>query len=242
VFIIGTAAFGHLIATVLSTRIPPTQLGPDDRRQRTLFEVIGWLRSGIVHLRERPRASRAVLRVSLHRAAFGGATLLVLMLTRNSFNDAAHSTHALGQFSMVIAVAGIGAFIGAVLTPPLSDRFGVVPWARGVLVGSGVIIAASFAFAAARPDSAVAMGAVLVGSTCIGFAGQCTKISSDTVVQTEVDDSHRGRVFALYDMALNLGIVAGTAFGAATIPTTGQSPLFACALGGLLLVAASIRD
>lgn len=242
VLIICTAAAGHLIATVLSTQIPPAQLGPDDRRHRTLFEVIGWLRSGVAHLRDRPRASRAVLRVSLHRAAFGGATLLVLMLTRNSFNDAAHSTHALGQFSMVIAVAGLGAFIGAVLTPPLSDRFGVVPWARGVLIASGLVIAASYAFAAARPVSPLAMGAVLVGSTCIGFAGQCTKISSDTVVQTAVEDSHRGRVFALYDMALNVGIVCGTAFGALTIPTTGQSPVFACALGVLLLAAAAVRD
>lgn len=242
VFIISTAAAGHLVATLLATRIPRAQLGPDDRRHRTLFEVITWLRSGVTHLRDRPRASRAILRVSTHRAAFGGATLLVLMLTRNSFNDAAHSTHALGQFSMVIASAGIGAFLGAVITPPLSDRFGVVPWARGVLVGSGLVIAVSFAFAATRPLSSLAMAAVLVGSTCIGFAGQCTKISSDTVVQTTVDDSHRGRVFALYDMALNLGIVTGTAIGAATIPTTGQSVLFACALGALLLVAAAIRD
>lgn len=242
VFIICTAATGHLIATVLATRIPSDQLGPDDRRHRTLFEVIGWLRSGVAHLRERPRATRAIVRVSLHRASFGGATLLVLMLTRNSFNDAAHSTHALGQFSMVIAAAGLGAFVGAVLTPPVTDHLGVMPWARAVLVGSGIVLAAAFGFAAAQPTSTFAMAAVLVGSTCIGFAGQCTKIASDTVVQTTVDDSHRGRVFALYDMALNLGIVGGTAFGAATIPTSGQSPLFACLLGALLLAAAAIRD
>ena len=242
VFIICTAAIGHLIATLLSTRIPRHELGPDERRQRTLFEVLGWLRSGIVHLNERRPAARAILRVSLHRAAFGGATLLVLMLTRNSFNDTAHSTHALEQFSFVIGVAGVGAFVGAVLTPPMSDRFGVVPWARGVLVGSSIVLASAFAFAAANPLSSLALPSVLVGSTCIGFAGQCTKISSDTVVQTNVDDSHRGRVFALYDMALNFGIVAGTALGAATIPTTGQSPRFAGILGLFLIAAAAVPN
>jgi len=129
-----------------------------------------------------------------------------------------------------------------VLTPPVSDRVGVVPWARMVLVSAGVAIAGVFAFAAAQPNSSFALAAVLVGSGCIGFAGQCSKISSDTVVQVAVEDSHRGRVFALYDMALNVGIVGGTAFGAATIPKTGQSPLFACALGVLLLLAATVRD
>jgi MFS family permease len=242
VFIIGTAAAGHLIATVLSTRIPRDQLGPDDRRHRKLFEVLAWLRSGVTHLRQRPRAARAILRVSMHRAAFGGATLLVLMLTRNSFNDNANATHALGQFSFVVAFAGAGAFIGAMLTPPISDRLGIVIWARMVLVGCAVVISASYAFAAAQPHSPTAVAAVLVGSTCIGFAGQCVKISSDTVVQTAVDDSHRGRVFAIYDMALNVGIVGGTAFGAVTIPTSGQSPVFAAALGALLLLAAAIRD
>jgi len=242
VFIIGTAAAGHLIATLLSTRIPPALLGPDDRRHRTLFEVFAWLRSGVRHLLERPRATRAILRVSLHRAAFGGATLLVLMLTRNSFNTNAHTTHALSEFSFVIGFAGAGALVGAVLTPLASERIGVVNWARLVLVGSAVLIASSFAFAASRSQSAAALTAVLIGSAGIGFAGQCTKISSDTVVQTSVEDSHRGRVFAIYDMALNVGIVGGTAFGASTIPTSGRSPTFALAVGALLLIAAAIPD
>ena len=242
VLIICVASIGHLGATFISTLIPRHELGPDDRRHRTLFEVLAWLRSGLRHLTERPRASRAIFRVSLHRAAFGGATLLVLMLTRNSFNDNVHSTHALEQFTFVIGFAGVGAFIGAVLTPPLSDRLGVVRWARLVLVGSGVVIAVAYAFAASNATSALAYPGVLLGSTFIGFAGQCTKISSDTVVQTTVEDSHRGRVFALYDMALNLGVVGGTAFGAETIRTNGQSPVFALMLGALLLLAAAVRD
>lgn len=242
VIIICVAAAGHLVATLTATFIPRLQLGPEERRRKTMFEVLVWLRSGMEHLVRRPRAARAILRVSTHRIAFGGATLLVLMLTRNSFNDMSDSTRALGEFSFVIACAGAGAFAGAVLTPPLSDRLGVVQWARLVLIGGALVIGASYWFATTQVLSVWGLPAALVGSTAIGFVGQCVKISSDTVVQLEVEDSHRGRVFALYDMALNVGIVGGTAAGAAVLPVSGQSPAFALALGAVLLLAAAIRD
>lgn len=242
VVIICVAAVGHLVATFIAGFIPRNELGPDERRRKTLFEVLAWLRSGVQHLAQRPHAARAVLRVSMHRIAFGGATLLVLMLTRNSFNDISKATRALGEFSFVIACAGAGAFVGALLTPPMTDRVGVVPWARRVLIGSAIVIAGAFMFSTTHVLSRWGLPAALLASTFIGFAGQCVKISSDTVVQTEVEDSHRGRVFALYDMALNVGIVAGTAAGAATLPVSGQSPVFAALLGVVLLAAASVPD
>ena len=242
VVVICTASVFHLMSTALSTRMPRTLLGPEEITHRTMLEVLSWLRSGIEHLARRPRAARAILRVSTHRIAFGGSLLLVLMLTRNAFNDASHATRALGQFSFVIGFAGFGAFIGAVLTPPLSERLGVTRWARLVLVFSAAVIGSSYLYATTDPTHPGAWPVVLLGSTFIGFAGQCVKIASDTVVQTTVEDSHRGRVFAIYDMALNLGIVGGTAIGAYTMPTTGQSPAFALFLGVVLLVAASIRD
>ena len=81
---------------------------------------------------------------------------------------------------------------------------------------------------------------MLIASFFIGFAGQCVKISSDSVVQTTVDDEFRGRVFAIYDMALNFAIVGGTALTAATIPTSGRSPLIAVLIGGFVLAASVV--
>jgi MFS family permease len=240
VVIILVAALGHFVATLISRGIPRTELGPDALRRKTLFEVLRWLWSGLEHLWARPHALRAIARVTTHRVAFGGATLLVLLLTRNSFNAMGQSTHALGEFSIVIGFAGGGAFFGAVLTPMVVERIGVARWAQWVLAGSAFVVAASYIWAAHRPDSSLAMEAVLVGSTLIGFAGQCVKISSDTIVQTAVADSHRGRVFALYDMALNFGIIAGTALAAVTVPMSGRSPAFALAVGVLLLLGAAI--
>lgn len=240
VVIILVASLWHLVAAMFARRIPPTELGPDALRRKTLFEVLHWLWSGLRHLWERPHAARAIVRIATHRVAFGGATLLVLLLTRNSFNAAGQSTHALGEFSLVIGFAGAGALLGALLTPLVVERVGVVRWARAVLGVSAVAVALPYILAAREPWSSLAMPEVLVGSTLIGFAGQCVKISSDTIVQTAVADSHRGRVFALYDMALNFGTIAGTALAAVTVPMSGRSPAFALAVGVLLLLASAI--
>ncbi len=240
VVIIVVAAFGHLVATAFSRRIPRGELGPDALRRKTLFEVLHWLWSGLTHLWERPHALRAIGRVTTHRVAFGGATLLVLLLTRNSFNGLGQSTHALGEFSIVIGFAGGGAFLGALLTPMVVERLGVARWAQSVLAGSALVVGASYVWATHAPHSPFAMATVLLGSTLLGFAGQCVKISSDTIVQTAVADSHRGRVFALYDMALNFGTVLGTALAAVTVRTSGRSPAFALVVGLLLLLAAAI--
>ena len=53
-------------------------------------------------------------------------SLLVLMLTRNSFNDSSKATHALGEFSFVIACAGAGARAFSVMT----TSFSTASWSR----------------------------------------------------------------------------------------------------------------
>ena len=240
--VILTAAVFHAVAMVLARGIPRTLLGPERASRRTVLEVLAWLRDGVTHLVAHRRALRAILRVSGHRVAFGGATLLVLLLTRDTFNSLDHASRALRQFSFVIGVAGAGAFLAAIVTPLLSDRIGVARWARGVLVVSGIGVAALYGYAAGAPTHPGAWGSLLAGSLVIGFAGQATKITSDTIVQTTIDDRHRGRVFAIYDMALNLGIVLGTAAGAVMMPMTGQSPVFALCVGAVLVAASRIRD
>ena len=240
--VILAAAVFHAAAMGLARRIPRTLLGPDRASRRTVLEVLVWLRDGVTHLAEHPRALRAITRVSVHRIAFGGATLLVLLLTRDTFNSLDHAARALRQFSFVIGVAGAGAFIAAIVTPVLSDRVGAGRWARGVLVVSGPVIAVLYGYSAGMPSQVGAWGALLAGSLVIGFAGQAVKITSDTIVQLTIDDRHRGRVFAVYDMALNLGIVLGTAMGAVMMPMSGRSPVFALCIGVVLVAASFIGD
>lgn len=242
VWLIVGAALLHLVASLVASRIPVNQLGPHHPSQRSLLEVFAWLNSGLHHLRRHPRAARAILTVSMHRMAFGGATLLTLILMRNAFNDTTQANAALQQFSLAIGFAGGGALIGAILTPPLSERIGVVQWARAVLFFASIFIAGGYGYGISHAPNTGAFVAVLIGATAIGFAGQCVKICSDSVVQTTIDDAYRGRVFALYDMSLNVGIIAGTAMAAYLLPESGQSMAYVVLLAGTVAAASVIRN
>ena len=50
------------------------------------------------------------------------------------------------------------------------------------------------------------------------------KVCSDTLVQRFIPDDHLGRVFALFDMIVNVCLVAGIALMALVSPTSGQAP------------------
>jgi hypothetical protein len=53
--------------------------------------------------------------------------------------------------------------------------------------------------------------------------GQGVAICATTILQEEVDDDYRGRVFSFYDMMFNITFVAGAALSAAFMPVTGRS-------------------
>jgi hypothetical protein len=62
----------------------------------------------------------------------------------------------------------------------------------------------------------------------IGFGLYLTRqgvaICAVTILQQEVTDEYRGRVFAFYDMMSNIPYVAGAALSAAFMPADGHSP------------------
>jgi len=78
----------------------------------------------------------------------------------------------------------------------------------------------------------------------IGFfvylARQGVAICATTVLQEEVDDEYRGRVFAFYDMMSNATYVAGAALFAAFMPADGKSSVIVAIIAvGFALVAAA---
>jgi MFS-type transporter involved in bile tolerance (Atg22 family) len=46
-------------------------------------------------------------------------------------------------------------------------------------------------------------------AAALGFAGQLLKINADTTIQRTIDDAHRGRVFSIFDMMINVALVLG---------------------------------
>ena len=49
-------------------------------------------------------------------------------------------------------------------------------------------------------------------------------ICATTILQEEVDDDYRGRVFSFYDMMFNVAYVAGPRSSRPFMPVTGKSP------------------
>jgi hypothetical protein len=71
----------------------------------------------------------------------------------------------------------------------------------------------------------------------LAFAGQLLKISADTSVQRNIDDIHRGRVFSLFDMAINFSLVTGICL-AALLPAMMNSGVAIAVLSAALALSA----
>jgi predicted MFS family arabinose efflux permease len=55
------------------------------------------------------------------------------------------------------------------------------------------------------------------------MAGQGVKVTNDALVQSKIVDEYRGRVFAVYDVMVNAGIVSGAIIAAFILPADGVS-------------------
>jgi hypothetical protein len=88
--------------------------------------------------------------------------------------------------------------------------------------------------------------AYLAVGFCLYLGRQGVAICATTILQEEVADAYRGRVFAFYDVMFNVTYVIGAAISAAFMAATGHSPAivglvaagFAIAAAGYWLAAA----
>ena len=76
-----------------------------------------------------------------------------------------------------------------------------------------------------------AMAPLLAGACVIGFVTQSAKICIDTIVQEEIDDDFRGRVFSFYDTLFNLTFVLAAVLAAFVLPKDGKSYPVLVAIG-----------
>jgi hypothetical protein len=81
-----------------------------------------------------------------------------------------------------------------------------------------------------------------VAAFVLGLAAQGVKICVDTILQVEVDDGFRGRVFTIYDMVFNAVFVAAAALAAVLLPLSGFSRPVYLALALAYLATAIAYD
>jgi MFS family permease len=160
---------------------------------------------------------------------FGALFLMSVLLYRNYFYRSSVSA-AEGHFGVLVGLAGVGYACAALLTPLATRRLAKPAWITLLLAASAVIT-----FALGETFLQVAYLAI---GFCLYLTRQGVAICAVTILQEEVGDTYRGRVFAFYDMMFNAAYVAGAALSATIMPANGHSPLLiALVAGGFALVA-----
>ena len=230
-------------ASSIASKISPSNiLGPDQDNHevrdefRNLF--VGFVRGGKIII-STPRVLLSVGSVTILRCAFGGITMQTLLLSRQVWNSQSATSAALRDFGIIAALAAVGSFCGAFTTGALlqkqkevlsdsaqNQRIILLRITLGVSVSAGIFCSAGFYFGTHIW--------IYLAAFNIGLLSQLVKVNADTAIQQEVDDLHRGRVFAIFDMLINFAVVFGVAiFGVlGSAPT--QSVLSTFVIGALL--------
>jgi MFS family permease len=230
VVVLACALAAYVVAALVASRIAGPALGPDEGVvAESVRNVARGLVDGLRHLRERRPAARAIGLVMVHRAIFGMATALAVLQVRGLLHPEDPEA-AIGALTVALGAAGLGAFAGAVVTPALAPRLGAVRWSAMALAG-GILVGA-FGFVLGS------LPGLVLGGAFVGFAGQAVKVCSDTIVQEDVDDDRRGRVFSLYDVGVNVALVTGLTLAAYAAPSTGVAPGVAAAMAAVAAVGA----
>lgn len=203
-------------------------LGPTNPQETPLrtavHSVLRGVASGARHVVARPAAGRPLAAIGVSRFCYGAITIITLLLCRNSFNDPNDTDAGLADFGFAVTLSGIGFGLGAVATPLVARKLSLHRWIPLCLLGAG---GAELVFGSPFREVPLLIGALL-----LGFFSQGQKVSTDTLVQRNVDDDFRGRVFVFYDMLYNGSYVLAAAFAAATLPFDGRSrPVLAVVCG-----------
>ncbi|GAU66747.1 putative major facilitator superfamily transporter [Streptomyces sp. NBRC 110611] len=217
-FVVLLAAALYFCAALTALRMAPQLLGPDptmlqtDLREALLSTARG-LVDGLRHLAERRTAARALAAMTLVRFCYGALTVMVLMLSRYSWSST--EPEGLALLGVTVGVSGAGFFMAAVITPWAVARLSPFGWIACCAALGAVLVPSLGLFFLPGP--------MLAAAFVLGLSTQGTKISTDTIVQSSVDDAFRGRVFALYDVLFNVAFVGAAAAAALMLPPDGRS-------------------
>jgi hypothetical protein len=207
------------IASLIALRITPKDiLGPHsvESAMRDEFRnALSGLAAGFRYMVQSGRALSSMVAVGFQRWAFGVLTVHALLLSRNSCSVNNTADEAVLYFGLCAGAAALGAFTAAVLsTFLLSDRKessvkGIAPHRQVHLIAAMTVATAVSVVVTFVGYQSGTLAAVCATAASLGFAGQLLKINADTTIQRTIDDAHRGRVFSIFDMMINVAIVLG---------------------------------
>ncbi|MFF5518548.1 MFS transporter [Streptomyces coeruleorubidus] len=210
----------YLCAALASLSMARELLGPDRTlvRERISTALRGTARdlvAGVRHLAapQRREAAWALVAMALMRFCYGALLVMLLMLCRYALTTT--TDDGLALLGLALGVSGAGFFAAAVVTPWIAGRLGPGRWI--------VVCAGAAALLEPALGLPFATAPLLAAAFVLGLTTQAAKISTDTIVQSSVEDGFRGRIFSVYDVLFNVAFVGAAAVAALMLPPDGRS-------------------
>jgi MFS family permease len=225
----------YVAAGVVATIMPKDLLGPaavhrgTGRLGRDLAEVTAGLVAGARYVLKRRGPRAALGATSAYSFLFGPLFLMSILLYRNYFYPA-QVTVAESHVGTLAVFSAVGYVCAALVTPPATRRLSKQAWIALMLIGAAVVTATvgeSF-----NEYAYLAIGFLMY------LTRQSVAIASVTILQEDIEDGFRGRVFAFYDMVYNAAYSLGAALFAVFMPSNGKSPAVVAVIAAGFVVAA----
>jgi MFS family permease len=226
---------GLMARTMRRDLLGPHRTAGESQPRRVLGEVAtvaAGLAEGARYVLRRRGPAAALGATGSNRFLYGVMFLMSLLLYRNYFYRSAGANTALSHYTLLVAVSGVGYGCAALITPRVTKWLSKPAWIALLLAVCALVVGAL--------GETFSPGAFLVIGFLVNLAGQGIAICSTTIVQEQVDDAYRGRIFSFYDMMFNITFVAGAALSAAFMPLTGRSSvIIALVAAGFAVASAS---
>ena len=161
---------------------------------------------------------------------FGILSVLSILLYRNYFYPSSAPV-AEGHVVVLATVSAIGYGCAALVVPP-ATRWLSKPTVIALLLAASAVVTGVF-------GETFNEVAYLAFGFLIYLCSQGIAICATTVLQEEVDDAYRGRLFAFYDVMFNVSLAIGALVSAAFMPLNGRSPALVGAVAVGYAVAAA---
>ena len=226
----------YVAASLVAATMARDRLGPASATARRgpllgeLASVAAGLADGIRYVARRRGPAAVLGATGGFSFLFGPLFLMSILLYRNYFYRSSVST-AEAHFGALVVLAGIGYACAALITPPVTRRLSKPAWITLLLAATAVVTLAL--------GETFSQPAYLAIGFCLYLTRQGVAICAVTILQEEVNDAYRGRVFAFYDMMFNAAYVAGAALSVTIMPANGHSPaLIALVAAGYAVLAA----
>ena len=189
-----------ILAAIVARQMQHVEHAPHETTfGREASQVVHSIVAGIKEIASRPPAALGLLSFQMLRYQFWGFGLFVFALyAKNLVTGGADKADTLA-----LAISGLGGLVGGALGLILAQKWkDRIPPIRLLLASMALLGAATLVFGAMV--SVLGFGLMLFAGFFSFFMG---KISADTITQQAMPDDFRGRAFALFDIAYNIGFI-----------------------------------